>query len=171
MRKLFLSMLFMSIVINSFSYSISNTGKQFIKNQEKCVLTAYWDSNGYSIGWGHHGSDVKKNMKITQTKANYYFNKDIIEIEKAANRLIKNLPYKYRFSQGFFDGLCSLIYNCGEGGIKKSNFYQRLKSCRIKNNKINKNDFDYTLSAVKTCKISAQGHKNRRMAEYKLMIN
>ena len=77
MRKLFLSMLFMSTVINSFSYSISNIGKQFIKDQEKCVLTAYWDSNGYSIGWGHHGKDVKKNMRISKAKANKYFNEDI----------------------------------------------------------------------------------------------
>lgn len=84
------------------AYTISNRGKQFIKNHEICELTAYWDSNGYSIGWGHHGSDVKKNMRISKAQADKYFNKDIKIIEAAANRLINNLPYKCKFSQAFF---------------------------------------------------------------------
>ena len=160
-------MLFMSS-LQSFGYTISNTGKQFIKDQEKCVLTAYWDSNGYSIGWGHHGSDVKKNMRITKAQANKYFNEDIKAIEAAANRLIKNLPYKYKFSQGFFDGFVSFTYNCGEGGVRNSEFYKRLKRCRVKNGKMNQNDINYALSAIKK-KISAPGHKDRRLNEYKLM--
>ena len=170
MRKLFLSMLFMSIVINSFSYSISNTGKQFIKDQEKCVLVAYWDSNGYSIGYGHHSSDVTRGMTITQAQANKFFNEDIKEIEKAANRLIKSLPYSYNFSQNFFDGLCSLVYNCGEGGVKTSTFYKRLKNCRVRNGVMNQEDFNYTIAGVKVSKLSASGHKSRRYEEHKLML-
>ena len=69
-------LLFMSS-INTFAYTISSKGKRFIKNQETCVLTAYWDSNGYSIGWGHHGSAVKKGMKISKAQADKFFNKDI----------------------------------------------------------------------------------------------
>jgi len=156
---------------NTFAYNISTSGKQFIKDQETCVLTAYWDSNGYSIGWGHHGSDVKKNMKISKAQANKYFNKDIKEIEAAANRLINNLPYKYKFSQGFFDGLCSLVYNTGEGGVQKSEFYQRLKRCRVKNGKMNQNDLNYSIAGVKTSRISCKGHISRRYDEHKLMLN
>lgn len=153
------------------SYTISNNGKSFIKKQETCVLTAYWDSNGYSIGWGHHGSDVKKNMRITKAQAQAYFNKDIKAIEAGANRIISSLPYRYSFSQEFFDGLCSLVYNCGEGGVMKSDFYKRLKSCRVKKGQINKNDLQFTVAAVKTCRISAPGHKDRRYAEHKLMLS
>lgn len=152
------------------TYRISNKGKEFIKQQETCVLTAYWDANGYSIGWGHHGKDVKKNMRISKWQAHIYFNKDIKVIEDAANRIINSLPYKYNFSQNFFDGLCSLVYNCGEGGVKKSNFYSRLKSCRVKNGRINNNDFAYSVAGVKNCRISAPGHKDRRYAEHKLML-
>ena len=162
-------MLFMS-VLQVFGYTISTNGKNFIKDQEKCVLTAYWDSNGYSIGWGHHGSDVKKNMKITKNQANKYFNKDIKSIETAANRLINNLPYKYNFSQKFFDGLCSLVYNCGEGGVQRSEFYKRLKKCRVKNGKINKNDLEFSIAGVKTSRISCKGHISRRYDEHKLML-
>ena len=161
-------MLFMSS-LQVFGYSISNNGKQFIKEQETCVLTAYWDSNGYLIGWGHHGSDVKKNMKISKAQANKYFNEDIKKIEDAANRIIKSLPYKYKFSQGFFDGLCSLIYNAGESGVMKSEFYKRLKNCRVRNNKMNTNDLSFSIAGVKTSRISCKGHISRRYDEHKLM--
>ena len=170
MRKLLYTMLLMGTV-NAYGYSISNNGKQFIKDQEKCILTAYWDSNGYSIGYGHHGSDVKRNMRITQAQANSYFNKDIKEIEKAANRLINALPYKYTFSQGFFDGLCSLVYNAGEGGVQKSVFYKRLKNCRVRNGVMNQNDYNFSVAGVKTSRISCKGHISRRYDEHKLMLN
>lgn len=169
MKKLICVLLFMSS-LQVFGYSISNNGKQFIKDQETCVLTAYWDSNGYSIGWGHHGPDVTQGMRISKTKANQFFNEDIKEIEKAANRLINALPYSYKFSQNFFDGLCSLVYNCGEGGVQKSEFYKRLKRCRVKNGKINQNDLNYSIAGVKTSRISAPGHKSRRYDEHKLML-
>lgn len=170
-NKFILTFGFCLISTFSFGYSISNNGKQFIKDQETCVLIAYWDSNGYSIGWGHHGSDVKKNMKITKAQAIKYFNEDIKKIEAAANRIIKSLPYKYKFSQGFFDGLCSLIYNAGEGGVMKSEFYKRLKNCRIKNFKININDFNFSVAGVKISRISCKGHISRRYNEHKLMLN
>jgi lysozyme len=170
MRKLIFIMLLLSS-LQAFGYSISNNGKKFIKEQETCVLTAYWDSNGYSIGWGHHGKDVKKNMRISKVQAHKYFNEDIKVIETVANRLINNLPYKYKFSQSFFDGLCSLVYNCGEGGVQKSEFYQRLKRCRVKNGKINQNDLNYSIAGVKTSRISVPGHKSRRYDEHRLMLN
>lgn len=169
MRNIILS-IFTILTLNTFAYSISNNGKQFIKNQEKCVLTSYWDSNGYSIGWGHHGKDVKKNMRISKAQANKYFNEDIKNIEAVANRIINSLPYKYKFNQNFFDGLCSLVYNTGEGGVMKSEFYKRLKSCRVKNRKINKNDLNFTIAGVKTSRISCKGHISRRYDEHKLML-
>jgi len=170
-NKFILTFIFCLISIFSFGYTISNNGKQFIKDQEICVLTAYWDSNGYSIGWGHHGSDVTKGMKISKTQANKYFNEDIKVIEAAANRLIKSLPYKYNFSQNFFDGLCSLVYNAGEGGVQKSEFYKRLQKCRVKNGVMNQNDLNYSIAGVKTSRISCKGHVSRRYDEHKLMLN
>lgn len=169
-KKIIFTFILCLISSLSFGYAISNKGKNFIKKQESCILTAYWDSNGYSIGYGHHGKDVKKGMRISKLQAQWYFYKDIKAIEAAANRIIDSLPYKYKFSQSFFDGLCSLVYNCGEGGVKKSNFYNRLKSCRVKNGKMNNNDFAYTIAGVKTCRISCKGHIIRRYNEHKLML-
>ena len=169
-RRTIFAVILFSISIVSNAYTISHDGKESIKKYEQCSLTAYWDSNGYSIGWGHHGSDVKKNMRISKAQANKYFNKDIKKIENIANKLINNLPYKYKFSQGFFDGLCSLVYNAGEYGVQKSEFYRRLKRCRVRNGKINKNDLNYSIAGVKTSRISAPGHKYRRYDEHKLML-
>lgn len=148
---------------------MSNAGKELIKQHEKCSLVAYWDSDGYSIGYGHHKKNVYKGMKITQAQANRYFNEDIKEVEDMANFLLKN--YKCKFSQGFFDGLCDLIYNCGIGNVKKSDFYKRLGRCRIKNGKINENDFNFTVAAVKTMCITAKGHIARRHTTHKLMLS
>ena len=170
MKKLF-TIIFLLSSINSFAYTISNIGKQFIKNQESCSLTSYWDSDGYSIGWGHHGKDVKKGMRISKAQAHKYFNEDIKKIEAAANRIIKSLPYKYKFSQNFFDGLCSLVYNAGEGGVMKSEFYKRLKNCRVKNGKINNNDLNFSIAGVKMSRISCKGHISRRYDEHKLMLS
>lgn len=110
-------------------------------------------------------------MKISKAQADKFFNKDIKEIEASANRLLKSLPYKYTFSQNFFDGLCSFVYNCGESGVQKSEFYKRLKRCRMRNGVINKNDLKYSIASVKTSRISAPGHKFRRYDEHKLMLS
>ena len=170
MKTVFL-ILFFCNYISVFGYTISNTGKRFIKNQETCSLTAYWDADGYSIGWGHHGKDVKKGMRISKAQAHKYFNADIKKFEAAANRIIKSLPYKYKFSQNFFDGLCSLVYNAGEGGVMKSEFYKRLKNCRVKRGKINLNDLNFSIAGVKASRISCKGHISRRYDEHKLMLS
>lgn len=171
-RTLFL---FLGIIISTFTmaktYTISEKGIDFIKNQEKCMLTAYRDSNGYSIGYGHHGSDVYEGMTITQKQANEFFKKDIEKFSACVKRLIDALPYEYEFSQGFIDGLYSLVYNCGEGGVKKSTFYQRLMKCRVKNGVMNQSDFNFTVAGVKESRISAPGHIKRRHAEHLMMLS
>lgn len=170
MKKFFATLTFSLVLCSTlFAYTMSDAGKQAIMDAESCVLTAYWDSNGYSIGWGHHGSDVYKGMKISKAQAKKYFNQDIKSVEAAANRMLKN--FKCTFSQGFFDGLCDLIYNCGEAGVKKSEFWNRLNRCRIKNGKMNETDLSFTIAAVKSCRISCAGHKDRRYATHKMMLN
>ena len=92
---------------------ISSQGLQLLKNFEGCRLKAYWDVNGYSIGYGHHGSDVSKDMKITQAEADAFLKKDVAKFEKAVNAL------KYDFNQNQFDALVDFAYNCGAGNLSK----------------------------------------------------
>lgn len=92
---------------------ISDQGLQLLKKFEGCKLIAYWDVNGYSIGYGHHGDDVTAGMKITQKEAEAYLKKDVAKFEKAVNVL------KYTFNQNQFDALVDFAYNCGVGNLKK----------------------------------------------------
>ena len=163
--------IFISVVAIGRDYVISNDGIEFIKKYEKCVLTAYPDANGWSIGYGHHGSDVYEGMTITKAEANEYFRKDIQKFKASVRRLIEALPYEYEFSQGFIDGMFSLVYNCGETGVKNSTFYQRLLKCRVVDGVMNESDFNYTVAGVKESKISAPGHVKRRYAEHLMMLN
>lgn len=154
----------------NYKYKISDKGKQFIIKYEKCHLISYADlGGGYTVGYGHHGKDVKANMKISQKQAEKYFNKDIQETEEYARFLIDNLPYKCKFSQGFFDGLCDLIYNAGVGAVQRSTFYKRLQNCRIVNGNINKQDYEYVLAAVLTLNAPYKGHKIRRKECHEMM--
>ena len=113
----------LTFTANAKNYVASKNCINHIKKYEKCSLTSYPDAGGYSIGWGHHTSSVKANQKITQKQADAYLVSDVKEAEMYANMLIKSLPYKYKFSQGFFDGLVSLVYNCGYSGVKNTKFY------------------------------------------------
>lgn len=151
------------------NYKMSKSGRESIKKYENCSLVAYWDSNGYSIGYGHHSKNVKRGMKISKAKAEHLFLKDVKMVEEAANRLLKN--FNCKFSQAFFDGFCDLVYNCGEGGVKNSEFFNRLKRSRIKNGKINSNDLRFTIAAIKNMKITHPGHKTRRYETHLRMLN
>ena len=172
--KKFIAIIFsilIAVVATAKEYIISDEGIEFIKKYEKCVLTAYPDANGWSIGYGHHGADVYEGMTITKNEADEYFRKDIQKFKKCVKRLLDALPYEYEFSQGFIDGLYSLVYNCGEKGVMNSTFYQRLLKCRVSNGIMNESDFNYTIAGVKESRISAPGHIRRRYAEHLMMLN
>lgn len=162
------------ISVSSYAgeYRMSAVGHNMIKKHEQCKLAKYKDSNGYSIGWGHKIKKGENYNKISQQQADKLFIKDIEWVNDAINRLLKPVG-KAKFSQGFIDGLGDLIYNCGEAGVKKTQFYKRLLKCRIdkKTGKINNNDFNYTIAAVKTAHVYQKGHKIRRYNCHKIMLN
>ena len=170
MRKILVLLVFALSTLLCFSQvRISEKGREFIKQQEGCVLTAYWDTNAYSIGYGHHGRGVYKGMKITKKQAEDFFNKDIALVEQSVQDMIDDLPYKCVFSQGFIDGFVSFTYNVGPGNARNSLFYQRLKRCRVKNGIINERDFEYAVAGIKLSIIKCTAHKQRRAGEYDLM--
>ena len=158
------------------SYSLSKEGKDFIKQHETCVLDAYNDPDPQrrSVGWGHQIQPGENLEHITQKKADELFEKDIQWVNEAINRLISNNDKRFIYNQGFIDGLGSLIYNCGERGVTLTEFYNRWQKCRYDKNSpnfINQSDLNYTIAAVKTSRISAPGHVQRRFNEHKLMLN
>lgn len=159
----------------SGKYSISNNGLNHIKQYEKFSNTPYKDNYGYSIGYGHL---IKKNEKLTYVSkkhAEKLFKEDIQWVNDAVNRIYKDV--RFEPTQGMIDATASIIYNCGEEGMKQSEFYKRLLNCRVKNGKANINDLNFTAAAIKVCRIPSvktgckEGVENRRYSEQLLFLN
>ena len=92
--------------------NISENGKNFIKSFEGLRLKAYKvipSEKYYTIGYGHYGADVKKDMVITKQKADELFNQDIQKYVNAVNCT----RFGFIPNQHQFDSLVSFCYNLG----------------------------------------------------------
>lgn len=176
MNKILATIILLSTcVFSSYAYTISDKCKMQIMSRESCSLTVYKDNKGYSIGYGHRLKKGENYKKISKAKAEQLFREDIKCVEVSINRILKNV--KFKPTQNFIDGLADLIYNCGEYGVKKSEFYKRLCRCRVKNGKVNQNDLNYTIAAVKTMRLPSSktglkdGVAKRRHEIHKQMLS
>lgn len=163
----------MMYIAASAQHRLSNNGRKFIQNVEQCSLTRYRDNGAWAIGYGHRMLNSRKQyVRIDKRTAVRLLNQDLREAERIANSILNDIHWTP--SQSFFDGLVSIVYNCGGAGIYKSEFYRRLKQCRSVHGKVNKSDLSYTVAAVKTTRIPggvyADGIKARRYAEHKMML-
>lgn len=97
---------------------IDKYGENLIKNFESCKLFAYKADKSekyYTIGWGHYGVDVKKDMKISKATAEKLFRNDIKYFETSVNSCLK-----VKVTQSMFNALVSFCYNVGFGAFKNS---------------------------------------------------
>ena len=176
---------------------VSERGKQFVKDFEKCVLTPYvpkgtneerryrknkrTDNVGKTIGWGHKikESDPEwlkssKCKSITKAQANALFEQDVKEFEGYMKKHISRLPNRLNtpdmFTQEMIDAIFSMEWNMGPSGFVNCPFYASLQKCRYDKDTdyFNKSDIDFTLSKIKSSNVSDPGHKIRRAAEYKM---
>lgn len=95
---------------------ISKEGLELIKKFEGCKLTAYkavQTEKYYTIGYGHYGPDVFKDMKITKAQAESYLKSDIRKFEMCVNDLGR------KWTQNEFDALVSFTYNCGNANLRR----------------------------------------------------
>ena len=94
---------------------ISDRGLELIKTFEGCSLTAFWDVNGYAIGYGHHGN-VEAWDTITQEQADELLKDDLAgNYEPSVNKYDTD----YNFNQNEFDALVSFCYNCGAANLRE----------------------------------------------------
>ena len=109
---------------------IDKYGEKLIKQFESCKLTAYKADKSekyYTIGWGHYGSDVKKDMKISKEKANELFRNDIKYFETSVNSCLK-----VKVTQSMFNALVSFTYNVGFGAFKNSTLLKYVNKSQFK---------------------------------------
>ena len=86
---------------------ISQAGIDLIKKFEGCVLKAYWDYKGYSIGYGHLG--VPEGTVITKEQAEQLLISDLPSYESK----VSEYDSVYHWTQNEFDALVSYCYNIG----------------------------------------------------------
>jgi GH24 family phage-related lysozyme (muramidase) len=102
---------------NPSSGTLSQSGLDAIKRSEGFSATPYWDSKGYSIGYGHLLTPEEyakyKDRSITKEEAEQLLLKDTEKTQNAVNQSIK-VP----LTQDMFDALVSFGYNLGPGAIK-----------------------------------------------------
>lgn len=151
---------------------LSENGRKFIKSNEGLVDKAYWDVNGITVGWGHKINKddsqwlklVKVGDEVSKSDADYLLEKDIAMMVNPGIRSViidleANGVDTRKFSQGMIDGIGDLIYNCGLGGLKQTEFYRALKS----------GDIQRAINLVPTTRVYCNGHKTRRYNTKKLM--
>lgn len=99
---------------------ISQNGIDLIISFEGLSLKAYKPVSTekyYTIGYGHYGSDVKKDMIIDKKKAIELLKNDCRKFENNVN---KYQPH-YNFNQNQYDAMVSFAYNIGSiDGLTKN---------------------------------------------------
>ena len=109
---------------------IDKYGEKLIKNFESCKLTAYKADKSekyYTIGWGHYGADVKKDMKISKDTAEKLFRNDIKYFETSVNSCLK-----VKITQSMFNALVSFTYNVGFSAFKNSTLLKYVNKSQFK---------------------------------------
>lgn len=99
---------------------ISQNGVDLIKSFEGCRLEAYKPvvtEKYYTIGYGHYGLEITKEMRITQQTAEEMLVKDLFKYESYVNNPAY-CPVTDKLNQNQFDALVSFTFNCGAGNLK-----------------------------------------------------
>jgi polyphosphate kinase 2 len=157
--------------------TVSDNLKNFIKNHEgdeyekgKPVLTSYikFNEKEPTVGWGHHGEDVRKFYKtITRKTAEELFNKDIEENTGCVTRMLDRWKAQglqsYKLTQGQFDALVSYTFNSGCGGSGNPEHPGLLGSKFIQQTKLG--NHEKAAEILRTENITQPGHKPRREKE------
>ena len=147
---------------------ISSHGIALIQNYEGLRTTAYKplkNESGWTIGYGHHGPDVKPGSVCTEQWAYEQLLRDLRQVE---HQLISALNAdEIEVTQGQFDALCSLLFNLS-GGIRrlvKFKLWAKLKAGDVKGAA---HEF---LDINKAGGVEVKGLTLRRRAEARLFLS
>lgn len=147
---------------------VSSHGIALIMNFEGLKTAAYKPlkkESGWTIGYGHHGPDVKFGMVCTEQWAYEQLLRDLRQVE---HQLISALNAdEIEVTQGQFDALCSLLFNLSGGIYKLVRFklWARLKAGDIKGAA-----YEF-LDINKAGGVEVKGLTLRRQAESKLFLS
>ena len=141
-----------------------------IKELEGFSGKPYKDTDGkYTIGYGTRCPDelVSKYMydPMTEEEADAELRKEMVSYEKAVNAFIDRHSLSY--TQGQFDGLVSLVFNCGTSWLTKGNTLIAALSGGATGNELIYAFTVYSMSGGSR----SLGHIKRRLAEANMYLN
>lgn len=147
---------------------ISSQGIALIQNYEGLRTTAYKplkNESGWTIGYGHHGPDVKPGSVCTEQWAYEQLLRDLRQVE---HQLISALNAdEIEVTQGQFDALCSLLFNLS-GGILRLVKFKLWAKLKVGDAEGAAHEF---LDINKACGVEVKGLTLRRRAESRLFLS
>ena len=150
----------------------SQKGIDLIKRHEGLITHAYLCPAGkLTIGVGHTGPDVTKDMVITEKEAEQLLNQDLKKFESKLNYSIE--PDHVTLNQNQFDACISFIFNLGFSAFIFSTLYKKLKAGDYTGAA---DEFPRWIYITKTVdgekvKIRQKGLETRRKAERELFLS
>ncbi len=153
---------------------LSESGITMLKACESFHSKAYKALSSekyYTIGYGHYGSDVKKNQTITKSNADKLLRSDIKIYEKNLNNFL--IDCRIYLNQKQFDACIIDSYQRGQNMWKNGIWVKYDLPCflnryRIFNDNKHHRSFNEINSAFQGTVSSAAGLKKRRLSEARL---
>lgn len=152
--------------------NVSQRGIDLIKRYEGVILHAYLcPANKLTIGVGHTGPDVTKDMVITEKEAENLLKKDLRKFESKLNYSLEH--DNANLNQNQFDACISFIFNLGFSAFIFSTLYKKLKAGDYTGAA---DEFPRWVYITKTVdgekvKIRQKGLETRRKAERELFLS
>ena len=152
--------------------NVSQRGIDLIKRYEGFISHAYLCPAGViSIGWGHTGPDVTKDMVITEKEAEQLLKQDLKVFESKLNYSLENDHIV--LNQNQFDACISFIFNLGFSAFIFSTLYKKLKAGDYTGASDEFLKWVYITKTVngERIKIRLKGLETRRKAERELFLS
>lgn len=157
---------------------ISSHAIALIQNFEGLRTTAYKpvsSESGWTIGYGHHGPDVKKNSICTEIEAEHLLKSDLEKIERQVIAALN--ADEIEVTQGMFDALCILLFNLSGKKTKDGRWLspiQVLTGYKLWSKMKNGDKYGASLEFLDINKaggVVLPGLTKRRQAEQKLFLS
>ena len=102
---------------------IDADGLAHLEAFETCALTAYWDENGWALGYGQHNPSFNSDSTCTLQQAKQWIAETTGEVSARLSELITVV-----LNQGQFNALVIFAYNIGVNAFASSHLLSGLNS-------------------------------------------
>lgn len=103
---------------------VTSDGLQAIRKHESFSPKAYWDVNGWAVGYGQHDPSFTENTTVTREEAERLLENHVAGVEATIKSVLPDVP----LTPLQFDALVSFVYNVGSSAFQHSELAAKLKA-------------------------------------------